>query len=87
MTKITSFDEFWPFYMGAHRHPVNRTLHFVGTTCALGCAVTAIATSNPLWLLAVPVAGCGPAWTGHLRIERNRPATFGWHSFLEGTGS
>ena len=32
---IASFEEFWPFYVAQHRHPVNRGLHFVGTTLVL----------------------------------------------------
>ena len=38
--------------------------------------VVAIATANPWWLLAVPLAGYGFAWVGHFAFEKNRPATF-----------
>jgi hypothetical protein len=72
----TSFEEFWPHYVHAHRHPVNRALHYVGTTAALGSLVTAAVTLNPAWLLVAPVAGYGPAWIGHFFFEKNKPASF-----------
>jgi hypothetical protein len=71
-----TFEEFWPHYVHAHRNPVNRALHYVGTTAALGTAATGIVTLNPLWLLLAPVAGYGPAWVGHFFFEGNKPATF-----------
>lgn len=75
---IQSFAEFWPHYVGAHRTPLNRALHYAGTSCALGCVVAGVVTVNPLWFLAAPVVGYGPAWIGHFLIEGNRPATFGY---------
>lgn len=74
--RIQSFDEFWPFYVHEHRNPVNRALHYVGTTAVIGTAVTAAVTMNPTWLLLAPVAGYGCAWVGHFFVEKNKPATF-----------
>jgi hypothetical protein len=76
--RIDSFADFWPHYVGAHRKPANRALHYVGTTCALGCIAGAVITQTPLLLLAAPVVGYGPAWIGHFVLEGNRPATFGY---------
>jgi hypothetical protein len=76
--KIESFDDFWPYYVGAHRSPLNRGLHYVGTTSALGCVAAGVVTGNALWFMAAPVVGYGPAWIGHFGIEGNRPATFGY---------
>jgi hypothetical protein len=75
---IQSFADFWPHYVGAHRKPLNRALHYVGTGCALGCVGAGVLTGNLLCFLAVPVVGYGPAWIGHFLIEGNRPATFGY---------
>ena len=71
-----SFSEFWPFYLGEHRHPVNRALHYLGT----GSAYTLLAwiAWHDRWSLfpLCLVVGYGPAWIGHFFIEKNRPATF-----------
>ena len=73
---LTSFDEFWPHYVHAHRNPVNRALHYAGTTAAIGTVAAATVTLNPAWLLLTPVVGYGPAWLGHFAFEKNKPATF-----------
>lgn len=70
-----SFDEFWPFYVAQHLHPANRALHFLGTSLAVA-ALAAALTLSAWWLLAVPLAGYGPAWAGHFLFEGNKPATF-----------
>jgi hypothetical protein len=76
MEDIRTFDDFWPHYVHAHRHPVNRALHYVGTSAALGSVAAAALTLNPAWLLVAPFAGYGPAWVGHFVFEKNKPATF-----------
>src|SRR3984957_18688806 len=73
---IDSFDDFWPHYVHAHRNPIHRALHVVGTTAVIGTVATAAVTLNPAWLLLAPVVGYGPAWVGHFVFERNKPATF-----------
>lgn len=73
---IESFEAFWPHYVHAHRDPVNRALHYAGTTAVLGTVATAAVTLNPAWLLLAPVVGYGPAWVGHFVFEHNKPATF-----------
>ena len=75
-TRFQSFEEFWPFYVGEHKNPVNRALHYAGTSMAVGAVATAAVTLNPLWLLAAPVVGYGPAWVGHFFIEKNKPASW-----------
>jgi hypothetical protein len=75
---IQSFADFWPHYVGAHKDPLNRALHYAGTSAAIGCVAAGVVTANPLWFLAAPVVGYGPAWIGHFLIEGNRPATFGY---------
>ncbi len=74
MREPTTFEEFWPHYVSQHRDPVNRKLHFVGTTLAFGCV--AISPLVPAALLAAPVVGYSLAWIGHFAFEKNRPASW-----------
>ncbi len=75
-TKITTYRDFWPFYVCEHSHPRNRKLHFYGTSLTIVFFVIALSSANLWWLLAMPFAGYAFAWCGHFLIEKNRPATF-----------
>jgi hypothetical protein len=76
LREARSFEEFWPHYLAAHRHPVNRALHYAGTASAVLAGLVGVVTLNPvIVVLALPL-GYGPAWLGHLVFEGNRPATF-----------
>jgi hypothetical protein len=72
----TSFEEFWPLYVRAHKSKTNRTLHVIGTSLALACVAAAIVKRRPIWLLAAPAFGYGFAWFGHFFVEKNMPTTF-----------
>jgi hypothetical protein len=74
--EFATFHEFYPYYLSEHRNATCRKLHFAGSTLVLAIVGLAIATANPWWLLAVPLAGYGFAWVGHFAFEKNRPATF-----------
>ena len=73
--RIQTFEEFWPFYLGEHRHPVNRALHFAGTSLAIMTAASSVFLGPQQVALAL-VAGYGPAWVGHFFVEKNKPASF-----------
>ena len=74
--RIPTFAEFWPFYLSQHTNPLNRRLHFAGTTGTNLALLWAIVSMNPWLLLLAPLSGYGFAWVGHFIIEKNRPATF-----------
>ena len=74
--RIQTYAEFWPYYLGEHRDPTCRALHYVGTSMAIGAAATAVVQGNPWFVLLGLVLGYGPAWVGHFFVEHNRPATF-----------
>ncbi len=75
--RIGSYREFWPYYLGQHAKAGTRGLHLLGTGLGLVLFVAGIAALDWRLLLAVPVAGYGFAWAGHVFVERNRPASFG----------
>jgi hypothetical protein len=73
---ITSFEAFWPFYLGEHSLPVTRWMHFVGTSIALLNLVSAVVLLAPAYILSALLSGYFFAWVSHFFIEKNRPATF-----------
>ena len=71
-----TFTEFWPHYLREHSRRRTRAIHYVGTALVIAFAAALAVTGNWWWLLAMPLAGYGFAWTSHILVERNRPATF-----------
>ncbi|WP_169567353.1 DUF962 domain-containing protein [Sneathiella limimaris] len=74
--KITTYQEFWPYYLQEHSKPLCRWFHFGGTSFSLVLLIMFITTQAPLYLALALICGYGPAWIGHFLIEKNRPATF-----------
>jgi hypothetical protein len=74
--QFSSLDEFWPFYLSQHLNPVNRRLHFIGTTLGLMLAALGAFLREPRLPAAALAAAYGCAWIGHFFFERNKPATF-----------
>jgi hypothetical protein len=75
-----SYDEFFSFYLQQHSEPGNRWMHAIGTSLGLIVAIIAFATRHPWYALLWIPLGYGFAWTGHILLEKNTPATFG-HPF------
>ena len=74
--RYQSFNEFYPFYLSQHQHPVCRQLHFVGSALILFVLAYTLYSQQFMWLVNLPIIGYGFAWIGHFIFERNRPATF-----------
>lgn len=80
-----TFEQFYPFYLSEHMHPVNRALHVLGTTLVLLVLGRNLWTAAPAAsYLLIPLIGYGFAWVGHFFFERNKPATFKYpvYSFM-----
>jgi len=75
-TPITTYSDFWPYYLQEHRKPGTKALHIAGTAIALMLLALAIAEGKWQLLLAAAIAGYFFAWVGHFFVEKNRPATF-----------
>uniref|UniRef100_A0A486XK77 Transmembrane protein n=1 Tax=Rheinheimera sp. BAL341 TaxID=1708203 RepID=A0A486XK77_9GAMM len=76
MQKFSSFNEFYPYYLAEHRHPVCRALHYIGSMLVLCLLAYSLLSQQWHWLWLLPLVGYGFAWLGHFLFEHNRPATF-----------
>ena len=74
--RFTTFRDFYPFYLGEHRNPICRRLHFAGSSLVLLTLIAVLVTGRWWGLLLMPLFGYGFAWVGHFFFEKNRPATF-----------
>ncbi|MGH9883820.1 MAG: Mpo1-like protein, partial [Pyrinomonadaceae bacterium] len=74
--EFKSFEEFWPYYVSEHSKPETRTLHAIGTTAGMACALALIAKGKWKLLPLALLPGYGAAWVSHFLIEKNKPATF-----------
>jgi hypothetical protein len=74
--EISTFAEFWPFYVREHSRPATRALHAAGTITSTALVVALVSTGRWVWLPAALVVGYAFAWAAHFFVEHNRPATF-----------
>ena len=73
---LTTYAQFWPFYLQEHALAATRHIHFVGTAAALVLLGAGVAGGRAAFFLLALVAGYAPAWFAHFFVEKNRPATF-----------
>lgn len=73
---ISTYSEFWDYYVQEHSKPATRALHFVGTSLGLLLLVWFVWTGRWYYFPLFLVVGYAFAWFAHFVIEKNRPATF-----------
>ena len=76
MKRISTYAEFWPYYLREHAQPATRAFHYFGTALGIAIAVWAVATGRWAFIPLMFLAGYFFAWVSHGLIERNKPATF-----------
>ncbi|MBP0443790.1 DUF962 domain-containing protein [Roseomonas sp. SSH11] len=74
--RITTYTEFWPYYLREHADPRTRAVHVAGTLIGVTLFVAGVVLGRWWLMLAGLVSGYVFAWVSHMTIERNRPATF-----------
>ncbi|HSI71507.1 MAG TPA: DUF962 domain-containing protein [Gillisia sp.] len=74
--QITSYSEFYRFYLKEHQNMTSRILHFIGTFLVFILLFLAILQGWGWRWILIPLVGYGFAWIGHAFFEKNKPATF-----------
>lgn len=83
---ITSYRDFWPFYVSQHMNKTNRWLHFTGTTGVLLLAgLLALRLIALLLGVELVLPGAWYVWLGHPLLLPISGYGFAWfgHAFFE----
>jgi hypothetical protein len=73
---ITTYAEFWDFYVQEHSKPATRLLHFTGTSFGMISLIWFVASGRWYLFPISLVIGYAFAWFAHFVVEKNKPATF-----------
>lgn len=73
---ITTYSEFWPFYLREHSNRTCRVLHYIGSSLAILNLAALFTTGSGWYFLSGLISAYACAWIGHFVFEKNRPATF-----------
>ena len=69
---MTSFNDFWPLYLRAHRHRGTRVGHYAATTIALAIIAASIALQE-IWLTILGIAlGYAIALAAHRLVDGSK---------------
>jgi hypothetical protein len=74
--KYSNFEAFYQDYLKEHAHPLNRKMHYIGTSGALIFILLGLLTSHSKFFILALIFGYGFAWLGHFFVEKNKPMTF-----------
>ena len=74
--EFTEFDSFWAFYLGEHKRPGCRALHYAGAALGLFLMFRFVVFASVTCAACAIPAAYACAWIGHFFLEGNRPATW-----------
>lgn len=74
--KYDNFEAFYQDYLKEHAHPLNKKMHYIGTSGALIFILLGMLTSFSKFFIFALLFGYGFAWMGHFFVEKNKPMTF-----------
>lgn len=77
----TSYEEFWPYYLSQHLHPITERVHAGATTAALLTGLAGFIRRSPRTVALSPLVAYGPAFASHFIWEKNRPVTLQGNPF------
>jgi hypothetical protein len=83
---VSSFEEFWPFYVRLHQKPETHWFHAAATSSTALLLTTALLRRQPLFLIAAPLVNHLIAQTSHRLFEHNQSTPWknhGWHARAE----
>ncbi len=78
------YADFWPVYLRAHKKPLTRALHAIGTIGGLALLGAGATIADWRLIAGAALVGYGLAWLSHLVVEHNAPETFNhpWYSLI-----
>jgi hypothetical protein len=77
----SNYQEFWPYYLSQHLHPMTEKVHAASTTGAVATFLAALATRRWRMLGLSPLVAYGPAFASHFIWEGNKPVTLQGNPF------
>ncbi|MFO0738421.1 MAG: DUF962 domain-containing protein [Labilithrix sp.] len=83
---VVTFEEFWPRYLRLHARRETQLAHAAGTLSAIVLALVALASRQPLLLLAAPLVDFAIAQLSHRLFEGNATTPWAhplWHARAE----
>ena len=77
----SDYQEFWPYYLSQHLHPMTERVHAGATMAAMATGLAAALRRRPRLFALSPLVAYGPAFASHFIWEGNRPVTLQGNPF------
>lgn len=73
---ITTYKDFYRYYLEQHQRPLTKIFHSVSTLLVFGVICYVIQSGKERFLWYCPIFGYGMTWFSHLVFEKNTPTGF-----------